>query len=540
MATVDDDTTTTTTTLTPPARLATATTEAIRQYFRNDGSRMTMMAARKFRVSEQAVVEALVGGWPITRLRDGTFRELMNALPNLGPVRVFVRSKAAVMETVGVFGGLSESGPFFNVQTETLDMHILPEEIATIYAVEKTGHDSTHTTHSFQFFDRGGDAAFKVFLWEDFPNVPAARIETFRTLTRHFAAAATPDSTEARPQGFSSPVPTPAAILPQRNEEPESPAEDAEPAPPRLAIPIPQGVVPGTSAVASRILGETSVDERPAREVPRVVRMMRLAGRGLAALALLVVLFLMLVTFVTPIFWRHYEHHFKLSEAPKHTLSRQNAPSDPLNVGLLGADWEVIRALVAAGWKPSDPSTFQIGLKFAKDSLKSMRYPSATLADLYLFGRRQDLLFEKPLAEDKPGRRALRLWRASELGMGGRPLWIGSVSLDLGPTSSDKSSGLGSHRIAPDVDEERDRLIEDLSDAFRLTEIYQVTGAGPTLSSRNDVNQAYFTDGELSVGVISSTATEKVPDRLVSPWGIRVKNQLWAELRPMLRELARD
>jgi putative hemin transport protein len=163
-------------------------TAAIRDYFGDDRSRMTMMAARHFHVPERTVVEALVGHWPIVRLRDGVFRELVEALPELGLMRVFVRSKAAVIESVGVFGGFSLTGPFFNVQTDTLDMHILHEEIGSVYAVEKVGHDTDIVTHSFQFFDRAGDAAFKAFLWEDFPKVPAARVETFRTLTARFAA----------------------------------------------------------------------------------------------------------------------------------------------------------------------------------------------------------------------------------------------------------------------------------------------------------------------------------------------------------------
>jgi putative hemin transport protein len=149
---------------------------------------MTMMAARKFGVPEEKVVEALVGHWPIVRLRDGAFRDLMDALPDLGTLRVFVRSRAAVIESVGRFGGYSETGPFFNVQTDTLDMHILFEEIGPIYAVEKQGHDSNNVTHSFQFFDRQGDAAFKAFLWEDFPRVPARLVEAFQALARRLAA----------------------------------------------------------------------------------------------------------------------------------------------------------------------------------------------------------------------------------------------------------------------------------------------------------------------------------------------------------------
>src|SRR3954449_490160 len=136
------------------AGIKTAVAESILAYFREDRSRMTMMAARKYDVPEQAVVEALLDVWPIVRLRADAFRTLMEALPSLGTMRVFVRSKAAIIESVGTFGGYSETGPFFNVQTDTLDMHIFPAEITSIYAVEKRGHDSEFVTHSFQFFDR--------------------------------------------------------------------------------------------------------------------------------------------------------------------------------------------------------------------------------------------------------------------------------------------------------------------------------------------------------------------------------------------------
>src|SRR3954462_12120359 len=142
---------------TTPWALDEGQAEAVRAWFHENPSRMTMMAARKFALPEQAVVEALVGPWPIVRLREGAFRDVMEALPDLGTMRVFVRSRAAVIEAVGTFGGYSETGPFFNVQTDTLDMHILPAEIAAVYAVEKWGHDSQIVTHSFQFFDHAGN-----------------------------------------------------------------------------------------------------------------------------------------------------------------------------------------------------------------------------------------------------------------------------------------------------------------------------------------------------------------------------------------------
>ena len=165
------------------------TLDEIRAYFRDDPSRMTMMAARKFAVPERSVVDALVGQWPIIKLRENCFRDLMEELPKLGIMRVFVRSRAVVIESVGEFGGFSESGPFFNVQTDTLDMHILHAELGSIYSVRKVGHDSDYVTHSFQFFDNMGEAAFKAFVWEGYPKVPISRVEAFQELTCRFAGA---------------------------------------------------------------------------------------------------------------------------------------------------------------------------------------------------------------------------------------------------------------------------------------------------------------------------------------------------------------
>ena len=56
------------------------------------------------------------------------------------------------------------AGDFFNVQTKTLDMHIHWKRLAAVFAVEKPGHMNGVNTLSFQFYDRDGNAAFKVFL----------------------------------------------------------------------------------------------------------------------------------------------------------------------------------------------------------------------------------------------------------------------------------------------------------------------------------------------------------------------------------------
>ena len=165
--------------------------EEIREWFTKDPSRMTMVASRHFQVPEAEVIGALVGQWPISQLREDSFREIMDALKAVGLVRIFVRSKAAVMECDGNLGeaSYSNSGPFFNVDGGGLDMHIMPAEIASVFAVEKKSHMNPEDhTYSIQFFDKNGDSAFKVFLWQDFPKAPEYAVNAFRQIVSQFSA----------------------------------------------------------------------------------------------------------------------------------------------------------------------------------------------------------------------------------------------------------------------------------------------------------------------------------------------------------------
>lgn len=169
----------------------TTKTEEIRDWFRTDPSRMTMVASRHFQVPEADVIEALVKDWPITKLSAEAFRDIMESLKQVGLVRIFVRSRAAVMECDGNLGEakFSNSGPFFNVDGGGLDMHIMPAEIHRAYAIEKKSHMNPEDhTYSIQFFDKEGDSALKIFLWEDFPKTPEASIAAYRQLVEQFKA----------------------------------------------------------------------------------------------------------------------------------------------------------------------------------------------------------------------------------------------------------------------------------------------------------------------------------------------------------------
>lgn len=164
--------------------------EEIREWFRKDPSRMTMIAARHFGVAESDVVGALVNEWPVTELRVDAFREIMEDLQKVGLVRIFVRSRAAVMEVDGNLGEAkySNTGPFFNIDGGGIDMHIMHKEITRAFALEKKSHmNPEDNTYSIQFYDGNGDSAFKVFIWQDFPKTPEASVKVYRELVEKTA-----------------------------------------------------------------------------------------------------------------------------------------------------------------------------------------------------------------------------------------------------------------------------------------------------------------------------------------------------------------
>ncbi|HWB61099.1 MAG TPA: LssY C-terminal domain-containing protein, partial [Chthoniobacteraceae bacterium] len=144
----------------------------------------------------------------------------------------------------------------------------------------------------------------------------------------------------------------------------------------------------------------------------------------------LIAIYYVLAYWIAPALWTHYEHHPKLAEAPKTTLTKEGIPGDPLNVGLVGNHEDVIHSLVAAGWLPADPITFKTSLRITESALLGKPYPTAPVSNLYVFGRVEDLAFEQAVEGNTRERNHVRFWSADELGKDGKPFWIGAATFD--------------------------------------------------------------------------------------------------------------
>lgn len=160
----------------------------IREAFNANPSQMTVMLARQLGVPEVEVLRSMPAD-KVDELDVTKWEQLLRDFEALGSVHVITTNSAVTLEAFGTFGNFSLTGPFFNVQTKSLDMHIRHGALKAVFAVQKPGHMDGVNTLSFQFFDERGSAAFKVFLTFGGDAPPAEKVEQFLALRSKFKLA---------------------------------------------------------------------------------------------------------------------------------------------------------------------------------------------------------------------------------------------------------------------------------------------------------------------------------------------------------------
>jgi putative hemin transport protein len=157
--------------------------DRIRAAVEKSPRKMTLQLARDLGVPEVEVIRAFPPD-RVVELDIARWEELLRSFEAFGPVRVLVSNGATTIEVDGQFGGFSTAGEFFNVQTGSLDMRIRWQQLAAAFAVEKPGHVDGTGTRSFQFFDRTGAAAVKVFVNFGGPIPPEREVQFIQVRTQ--------------------------------------------------------------------------------------------------------------------------------------------------------------------------------------------------------------------------------------------------------------------------------------------------------------------------------------------------------------------
>ena len=197
-----------------------------------------------------------------------------------------------------------------------------------------------------------------------------------------------------------------------------------------------------------------------------------------------------------------------IENLPSSTTNKKGTEQgDPLNIVVVGDHDDVLHAFVRAGWDETETIYFDSALKTGISFIFGGRYRYSPVSGLYVFGRPQDVAFQKARGSIHE-RNHLRLWLAP-MRFEGKHVWAGQISRDIGVRFTSKT--ITTHKIDPDVDETRDFLIQDLMYSQSLAKVAFEKGVGeaPIEEPRGNLTgDPYFTDG---LRAVMWVASEPIP-----------------------------
>jgi LssY C-terminus len=202
---------------------------------------------------------------------------------------------------------------------------------------------------------------------------------------------------------------------------------------------------------------------------------------------------------------------------PSFTLTGDGLPGDPVNLALIGELERLRAAFARAGWIEADPLNLRSSWGMAVAFVLNRPYPAAPFSWLYLFGRKQDVGFQKAIDMSPRKRHHIRFWalsleRAEDtlnkaefwLNIDRPPLdapvlWIGAGTRDTG-ISLTKLTFQVTHATDSDTNAERDFILGELKRSGVIGEVrWHQEGERLNLGRVNH----YVADHEVAVATLA-------------------------------------
>jgi hypothetical protein len=198
---------------------------------------------------------------------------------------------------------------------------------------------------------------------------------------------------------------------------------------------------------------------------------------------------------------------------PSFTVTGDGLPGDPVNLVLVGTLAQLRAAFAAMGWIEADPLGLMSSWRMVKAFVFNAPYPSAPFSTLHLFGRGQDIGFQKPIGDSPRQRHHVRFWALSpdraaldpasadfwlntdRPPADARVLWVGAGTRDTGISLTRLTFQI-THATDDDTNAERDFIIAELK-AHRVVDDVASVQSGQALPGHR-VNH-YKADGDVTV-----------------------------------------
>src|SRR5262244_4008545 len=99
---------------------------------------------------------------------------------------------------------------------------------------------------------------------------------------------------------------------------------------------------------------------------------------------------------------------------PSYTITGDGLPGDPVNLVLTGTLQQLHAAFKLAGWSQADRLGLASSWRMIRAFVFNSPYPTAPFSTLYLFGRGQDVGFQKAINDSPRKRHHIRFWALSQ------------------------------------------------------------------------------------------------------------------------------
>jgi hypothetical protein len=186
-----------------------------------------------------------------------------------------------------------------------------------------------------------------------------------------------------------------------------------------------------------------------------------------------------------------------VSREPFQTVAKSPPkPSDITNLLLVAGQDDLRRAFTEAGWSAAAALNPLAKFETLRAVVEDHGYSEAPVSVLLLDGKPPDLVFEKTL-NTFARRHHLRIWRRPG-NFRGKPLWAVAathdIAIDLSPAERTFI-----HRIDPQLDRERDKVVNDLLFAGHVEAFLLVERPAVPRQGSNATGDSLETDGRIAI-----------------------------------------
>ena len=181
---------------------------------------------------------------------------------------------------------------------------------------------------------------------------------------------------------------------------------------------------------------------------------------------------------------------------PERTTTPQGLDADFVNLAFVGSSAQIEEAFQAAGWKRSEAMSRQVAFREINAFLMLRNYPHGPMSRQLLQGEPSDSSWEKGV-DSIAKRDHLRIWSTPETWKG-ESVWLSASTRDVAARLSFRKRRFV-HIVDPNIDEERERVVRDLTLAGCVDALDEVSRPGMPHFAFNGTGGAMTTDGAIAI-----------------------------------------